>query len=84
MRPVVIVTGGSRGIGAATASLFAREGYDVCISYLSDAGAALSIVKTCEGFGAKAIAVQSNVANRQDVEAFFWPAMRHSGQFPAL
>lgn len=84
MRPVVIVTGGSRGIGAATASLFAREGYDVCISYLSDADAALGIVKTCEGFGAKAIAVQSDVAKRQDVEALFLACDREFGPVSCL
>jgi len=71
LRPVVIVTGGSRGIGATTARLFACEGYDVCISYLSDADAALSTVKACEGLGAGAIAVQSDVAKRQDVETLF-------------
>jgi len=71
VRPVVIVTGGGRGIGAATAILFAREGYNVCISYVSDAYAVDETVKACEGFGAKTIAVRSDVVNRQDVTDLF-------------
>lgn len=79
MRPVVVVTGGSRGIGAATATLFAREGYNVCISYVSDVDAALGTVKACEGFGAKAIAVRSDVANRQNVIDLFATCDRELG-----
>ena len=71
MKPVVIVTGGGRGIGAATAILFAREGYNICISYVSDADAANETVKACETFGAKTIAVRSDVAKRQDVADLF-------------
>ena len=84
MRPVVIVTGGGRGIGAATAILFAREGYDVCISYVSDADAARDVVNACEGLGAKAIAVRGDVANRQDVIDLFTTCDRELGTLQCL
>lgn len=71
MRPIAVITGASHGIGAATARLFAAEGYDVCISYLSDHEAAAAVVEECEATGARAIAVSGNVADRQDVETLF-------------
>lgn len=71
MRPIVVVTGASHGIGAATARLFAAEGYDICINYLSDHEAAAAVVEDCKAAGARAIAVSGNVAVRQDVEALF-------------
>ena len=71
MRPICIVTGASHGIGAATAKLFAAEGYDICISYLSDDAAAGAVVAACEAHGARAIAVRGNVGKRDDVLELF-------------
>ncbi len=71
MRPIVIVTGASHGIGAATARLFAAEGYDVCINYLSDTAAAQEVVEACKATGARAIAVQGDVGRKEEIEALF-------------
>ena len=47
-RPVLLVTGGSRGIGAAICILAAQRGYDVAVNYQSNAAAAAEVVKACE------------------------------------
>jgi NAD(P)-dependent dehydrogenase (short-subunit alcohol dehydrogenase family) len=63
----LIVTGGSRGIGAATAELAARQGWDVCLSYRADAGAADQVVARCRAAGVGAVAVRGDVADETDV-----------------
>ncbi len=70
-RRVAVVTGGGRGIGAATAVLLAEAGWDVCVGYLSDATAASDVVRDCEARGARAAAVQGDVASEPDVEDLF-------------
>jgi len=70
-RKIAIITGGSRGIGAATAELAAKAGYDICLNYLSNETRAAEVVATCEALGARALAVQGDVANEEDVAALF-------------
>ena len=63
---VALVTGGSRGIGAAIAKRLAKDGASVAITYAKDASAASDVVKAIEGGGGKAVAIQADAA---DVEA---------------
>jgi NAD(P)-dependent dehydrogenase (short-subunit alcohol dehydrogenase family) len=70
-RGVCLVTGGSRGIGAATARLAAARGYDVAITYLSRVDDAQAVVREVEALGRRALAVQADVADEAAVvEAF--------------
>lgn len=68
---VLVVTGGSRGIGAATARVAAASGWDVAVGYAENREAAAAVVREVEGLGRKAVAVQADVAREQDVERLF-------------
>ena len=70
-RPVVLITGGSRGIGAAAAQLAAERGFDVAITYRSEREAAEAVLATCRASGANAIACQGDVAIEADVLRLF-------------
>lgn len=71
MAQSIIVTGGSRGIGAATARLAASRGYDVCLTYRDRADAAAAVVGDCEAAGAAALAVRADVSVPEDVVRVF-------------
>jgi NAD(P)-dependent dehydrogenase (short-subunit alcohol dehydrogenase family) len=68
---VVLVTGGSRGIGAATARLAAARGWAVAVNYASNADAAQAVVQEIRAGGARAMAVQADVADEAQVVAMF-------------
>ncbi len=68
---MLLVTGGSRGIGAATAVMAARRGYDVAVSYLSASDAADHVVAECTAAGARALAVPCDIAVEAEVERLF-------------
>jgi len=67
MPKVVLVTGGGRGIGAATAKLLAKRGYDVAVNYQSNITAAGKVVREIEGMGRRALAIQGDVAKEAHV-----------------
>jgi NAD(P)-dependent dehydrogenase (short-subunit alcohol dehydrogenase family) len=70
-RPVVLITGGSRGIGASVAQLAAARGYDVAITYRSEREAAEQVLAACRASGAAALACQGDVAVEADVVRMF-------------
>jgi NAD(P)-dependent dehydrogenase (short-subunit alcohol dehydrogenase family) len=69
--PVLLVTGASRGIGAATARLAARRGHAVCVNYLRDAEAANAVVAGIVADGGRAVAVRADVADPAQVTRLF-------------
>ena len=71
MGKVMLVTGSSRGIGAATARLAASRGYAVCVNYLHNGVAAQEVVTAIEQNGGKAVAVAANIAVEHEVVALF-------------
>ena len=71
MTGVALITGASRGIGAATARLAADQGIDVAVNYVSNAEAAEAVVGDCRAAGVQAIAVQADVAVEADVQRMF-------------
>ena len=81
---VLIVTGGSRGIGAATARLGAERGYAVCVNYVSNRKAADAVVADIERVGGKAVAVAADVSSETDVVRMFETVDKSLGRITAL
>jgi len=84
MSRVLLVTGGSRGIGAATARLAAARGYTLAINYLSNREAADAVVRDIANAGGTAIALQANVALEDDVCRMFEEVDRQLGMLDGL
>jgi NAD(P)-dependent dehydrogenase (short-subunit alcohol dehydrogenase family) len=83
-RGMMIVTGGGRGIGAATARLAAARGYAICVNYLRNADAAKTIEREITDAGGRAIAVAADVAKEADVIRLFETAREKLGPLTAL
>lgn len=70
-RPILLVTGGSRGIGAAVCRKAAAQGYDLLVNYRSDKAAAEAVATDCRTLGAKAEIVQGDTADEGGIAAIF-------------
>jgi len=82
--PVVFITGASRGIGAAAATLAARDGFDVAIGYVKNEAAALQVAEAVRRRGRKAAIVQGDVAVLSDIARMFNQAEEQLGPITAL
>lgn len=83
-RGFVLVTGGSRGIGAAICEQAARDGYDVCINYRSDENQAQAVAEKVRGHGRKALVVQADIAYAEQITDMFRQADQELGRLSAL
>ena len=81
---VVLVTGGSRGIGRAVALACAREGANVIINYAGNAKAAQEVVEKITDMGRRALAVQADVSKSEDVERLVQEALDDFGRIDVL
>lgn len=81
---MAIVTGGSKGIGAAIAKALGAHGYSVAVNHVSDAAGAKEVVEALRGVGSGAIAIQADVSREPDVLRLFESAERELGPIRAL
>lgn len=81
---VILITGGSRGVGAATARLAARQGYDVAISYAANESAAHAVVAEVQSTGRRAVAVRADNADPAQVAELFATVDRAFGRLDVL
>jgi len=84
MDKVIVITGGSRGIGAATALLAAEQGYRICINYQADEEAAHNVLEQVRALGAQAIAVRADVSIEDEVIGLFQRVDNELGRVTAL
>ena len=83
-RRVALITGGSRGIGAATALTFARHGYDVALTYRNKAARAQEVVQAIEHLGQRGLALACDMTHSEEIQRFFQAFQAWSGHLDAL
>jgi NAD(P)-dependent dehydrogenase (short-subunit alcohol dehydrogenase family) len=82
--PVLLITGASRGIGAETARLAARRGFDVAVNYLKDRKSADAVVADVTTAGRRAVAVQADMGQEADIARMFETVDRELGRLTHL
>lgn len=82
--PVLLVTGGSRGIGAAVCLAAAQHGWAVAVNYASNKDAAEAVVTTIRDAGGEAIAIAGDVGNPEDIKSIFARIDEHFGRLDGL
>ena len=83
-RPVVLITGGSRGIGAAAARRFARGGWDVAVGYRRSREQAEALVRDLEALGVQSAAFPGDISQRPEAQALVRQAEELLGPLDAL
>lgn len=83
-RRVALITGGSRGIGAATALTFAQHGYDVALTYRNKAARAQEVVDSIEQLGQRGLALACDMTHSEEIQHFFHAFRSWSGHLDAL
>jgi len=78
-RPVLLIAGGSRGIGACTAKFAGARGYDVAVNYKSNTKAAADVVDAVKAAGGKAVAIQGDMVSEETIERVFDQATKELG-----
>ena len=84
MDEVLIITGASRGIGAATARIAGRSGYAVCVNYLKNKAAAMQIVEEIKADGGRALALGADISQEEEVVKLFRTVDDKLGKISAL
>jgi NAD(P)-dependent dehydrogenase (short-subunit alcohol dehydrogenase family) len=84
MQGVVLITGASRGIGAACATLAAQQGWDVAVNYARDEAAAQRVVAQVQAMGRRAVAIQGDVGEEADILRLFDAVDRQLGRLTGL
>jgi NAD(P)-dependent dehydrogenase (short-subunit alcohol dehydrogenase family) len=82
--PVLLVTGASRGIGAAVSRLAAKQGWRVAVNYVSNRAAADAVIEAITADGGEAIAVKGDVGDAADITSMFEIVDRHFGRLDGL
>ncbi|GGO72671.1 SDR family oxidoreductase [Bowmanella pacifica] len=84
MRPIALITGASRGIGAATARVLTEQGYDLCLNYRKEASLAEALATELRDKGAQVLTVRADVADEAQVVAMFTQIDQQLGPIKVL